>query len=144
MWSREEVARVVELAREQLGKPYEFGAKPKLDDPRPETFDCAGFVRWVIGQGRDDRGRQIILPEGSFEQIKVCKALARPPRPLDLGFADLHPPAGVMDHVVMKIDDENVIEARGKPYNGVILRPIAKWEAQKGFMGWWEVPGVNS
>ena len=33
--------RVVEVAREQLGKPYVYGTQG------PNTFDCSGLIYWV-------------------------------------------------------------------------------------------------
>lgn len=143
MWSASEVARVADIAFAQKGKPYRFGAKPVLSEAEPGWFDCSGFVRWVIGQGRDTNGRQIILPLGSFQQIERCVAIARPPRVLDVGYFDSpNDDDDLVDHVILKINDAQVIEARGKPHNAVILRPIAKWENQKGFMGWWTVNGI--
>jgi hypothetical protein len=38
------VARVVVVARAQLGKPYLFGAAG------PDAFDCSGLVQWVLRQ----------------------------------------------------------------------------------------------
>lgn len=127
----------------QKGKPYKWGSKPSLRDTNPDNFDCSGFVRWVIGQGRDHLNQQILLPFASYEQIKICTVLAKAPRILDVGYYDSPKDDDeLVDHVILKINEAQVIEARGKPHNAVILRPIAKWEAEKGFMGWWTIPGI--
>ena len=154
MFSPAEVRRVVDIAMKQLGKPYAIGCedkttkkwvvkgKPSISNPNPDDMDCSGFSRWLIGQGRCEDGKIIVIPHGCRDQIKFCNALgSQSPRPLDLGFANLNPD-DAPDHVVIVIDGANVIEARGKPYNKVIIRPISVWEAQKGFLGFWSVPGV--
>lgn len=157
MWSNDEIDRVCELAKSQLGKPYAIGGwegqgkdkiyvvrgKPGINNPNPRDFDCSGFSRWIIAQGLDENKRCIVLPHGCVEQIKFCRPLAhQAPRRLDLGFASLHSSDGSPDHVIVRYDDYDVIEARGEPRNMVIMRPIKVWENQKGFLGWWEVPGV--
>lgn len=154
MFSKEEIAKVIELAGKQLNKSYAIGGldknglwltkgKPSIEDPEPVDFDCSGLSRWIIGQGTQDNGRTIIIPHGCINQIKFCKPMVFvKPRPLDLGFADLSKQDGKPDHVVIVLDSINVIEARGNPYNKVILRPVSAWENQKGFLGFWSVPGV--
>jgi cell wall-associated NlpC family hydrolase len=134
----------------QLGKPYQFGAKwPSTDTDPQSPVDCSGFSRWAIAQGRDGHGRQTLLPHGCINQIKVCTPLGiQKPCRLDLGFADLHGNDGAPDHVIIKLDDVWVIEARGPQqgadYNKIIKRPISVWEAQKGFLGWWRPAGIYS
>ena len=152
MWPTAEIERVCDLLLAQMGKPYAIGGivdgkwvvrgKPGVDTADPVDFDCSGLVAWGIAQGRDEDGRRIILPQGTYNQVKVCRPVGLP-LPLDLGFADLHPPGGVVDHVVIKISDTLVIEARSTPYNKVITRPIAAWDKQKGFLGWWRPPGIR-
>jgi hypothetical protein len=146
MWDGEEIDRVRGMLLRQLGKLYELGAKWPVTDTDPQSaIDCSGLSRWIIAQGRDRGGRQVILPHGSYNQIRVCKALGvQRPLALDLGFAALH--GKEPDHVVVRYDDMWVIEARGKQpghdYDKVIKRPAAVWDAQKGFLGWWRVPGI--
>jgi len=156
MWSSREIIRVCDLAMAQIGKPYEIGGKgpdgvwivkgkPTIYDKEPKSFDCSGFTRWVIAQGQADDQSSVIIPHGCIDQLKYCRPVgAEPVRVLDLGFADLSGNDGAPDHVVIKISETEVIEARGKPYNAVILRPIAAWEAQRGFLGFWRVPGIRS
>lgn len=115
-----------------------MGAKWRLDDPSPAgPIDCSGFVRWVLAPW-------VLIPDGSYHQVGVCKKLpaAVKAAPLDLGFADLSGGDGVVDHVVMVLNGEEVIEARAKPYSAVIKRPRERWLAQKGFLGFYTVPGI--
>lgn len=61
------------------------------------------------------------------------------PIPGDVGFFGLDI-AGIVDttkiHHVGIYNSSDVIEARGEPYNQVILRPSLKWEYWKEFTGW--------
>ena len=129
-----------------MGVPYLWGAKPRLSETAPKACDCSGFSRWVIGQGNAPDGKYINLPVGSHDQFLLCKPVPCAPRPLDLGFADLHGGDARADHVVVRLDAEWVIEARGhqvgKDFGKVIARPVAAWEAQKGWLGWRAVPGI--
>lgn len=151
MWGPEEIERVVGILAEQLGKPYALGGpgehgwvvrgKPDISDAEPADFDCSGLSRWSIGQGTCVNGEKVILPHGTIPQVKFCIPISRPPKPLELGFADLDC-SGQVDHVVIAKNAAMVIEARGRPFYKVIERPISKWEAQKGFLGWWSPPGI--
>lgn len=140
-------------ARAQLGKSYAIGGpddkggwivrgKPLTSDQNPREFDCSGFSKWVLGQMGID------LPDGCALQIQVCRKLSvmEAPQPLDLGFACLHGRDETPDHVVLRLDDQNVIEARGfqagHDYNKVIIRPVSAWEAQAGWLGWHRAPGL--
>jgi cell wall-associated NlpC family hydrolase len=138
-WGDYDRALVLKALRSVIGMPYQRGAKWPECEPKPTgPIDCSGLTRWAFAQGG------VLLPHGSFEQIKVCQPWPfrnRAPEPLCLGFADLHPPAAVADHVNIILDDENVIEAR-EDYGGVVLRPRSKWEHQRGFMGWYRIRGT--
>lgn len=146
---------MADIVLKQIGKPYAIGyedkttkkwmvkGKPSISNSEPADFDCSGLSRWACGQGMDENRRVIVLPHGCIEQLKFCEPLGNQrPRPFDLGFADLRGGDGAPDHVVIVIDNANVIEARGNPIGKVITRPIAAWEAQKGFLGFWSVPGI--
>lgn len=152
-WDPAEISRVLLVLEARLDTPYEIGSqgpkgwvtrgKPSIEETVPKSFDCSGLSRWAIGQGKCQNGARVILPHGTLEQIKACTPVAAGPvYPLDLGFADLHGADGAPDHVIIRFDDTRVIEARGAPYDKVIFRPVEKWEAQKGFMGWWRAPGI--
>lgn len=157
MWPKSEIARVVELLRDQVGKKYAIGSmgedgkwitrgKPDVSNKDPHEFECSGLSRWIIAQGRDRHLKQILLPHGSYNQIKVCTAVGSEKwMPLDLGFSDsVNDSDDKIDHVIIRINEKSVIEARGKPFNGVVQRPVSAWEAHKGFFGWWRVEGLNS
>ena len=123
-----DLQKCLNLAHSKLGTPYKLGAEWDLKDPDPQgPVDCSEFVEWAYAQG----GMRI--PDGAHNQyLKTVPDLA--PAPGSLGFfkagdAPCH-------HVGMMYDKDNVIEARGEPYNKVILRPIKKWEAWKDFTGW--------
>ena len=161
MWKAGEVERVIELAKAQLGKPYAIGGpdpvtgiwsvrgKPEITDPNPSEMDCSGFSRWLIGQGVQESGLRIVLPHGAQEQIGKCMAVASGWRPLDLGFGDMDmdpKDPRPIDHVIIRLDERTVIEARGpqkgRDYGKVITRPVSAWEAWPGFLGFWRVPGI--
>lgn len=149
MWSKEEVARVSALGLALVNQvTYAIGGngpdgkwvvrgKPGLDET-PTEADCSGWSRWLIGQGQP----RILLPHGCIAQLKFCTPVVGSPQILDLGFADLHGKDGQPDHVIIKITWDRVIECRGEPYNKVFTRPISVWEAQRGMMGFWRVPGI--
>lgn len=132
-------------AVEMLGAPYLLGAK-WVPGTAPAALrgpvDCSGFARWVLSLADID------IPDGSYNQINVCTKLPREdqtnPPALSLGFMDpdYDGPAPV-DHVVISTGTGVVIEARGEPYNCVILRPVANWAAQKGFLGFYAPPKVR-
>ncbi len=118
-----------------LGRPYLLGAKWKLNDSNPTgPIDCSGFVRWVFSRGG------ITIPDGSYDEILVCHKDIAIPSTGDLGFFK-SPSSGMVDHVGMVYDDYLVIEARGVPYNEVIVRPISKWEGYSQFIGWYTYAG---
>ena len=124
--------KILEAARSMLGREYKFGAKWPLDNPDPEgPVDCSGFVRWCFAMG----GKKI--PDGSYEQYRTSRELnnirGERPNPCDLGFFLRQ---GVAHHVGILEDDYWVLEARGNPYERVIRRPRAKWEAFHEFSGW--------
>ena len=131
-----------------LGAPYLWGGKwPTRWEPSNQRgVDCSGFSKWVVGRAG------IVLPDGADGQYRVCKPWLKDPRLLDLGFCDMKPD-GWIDHVVIHIGNGEVIEARACskhlghlredcPYNKVVLRPDTVWERQKGFLGWYAIPGV--
>lgn len=127
-------------AVEMLGCPYQLGAKwtpgAQAHDIRGPV-DCSGFSRWVLSLDG------IEIPDGSYNQIGVCSRLpdeqqANPPA-LSLGFFQA-PGAASVDHVVISTGTGVVVEARGEPYNCVILRPVSVWNAQPGFKGFYAPP----
>jgi len=157
MLSIEEVNRLLDKAESYIGTPYATpkrrddgtyskAGKPDLNDSLPMYFDCSGFTRWIIGQGRNKHGGRVVLPHGSYNQIIVCKPVATNPLPLDLGFSSSKK-GGKINHVIINFRGANVIEARGhrkgKDYGKVIFRPRIKWENFAGFYGWFRIGGVR-
>lgn len=127
MIDREELLRV---AQSRIGNPYLLGGKWALKDGNPQgPIDCSGYVRWCYAQ------IGILLPDGCDAQFASCRLVTKV-LPGDLGFFRNDGSQVDMHHVGMVFDDNKVIEARGAPYNQVIFRPRAKWEAWKDFTGW--------
>lgn len=120
---------LIDLARQHLGAPYFLGAKWPLDKTAPQgPIDCSGFVRWLYKQASG-----ILVPDGSYHQYDASEPVLAP-LPGDLGFFRDH--MGVIDHVGLIADDQDMIEARGEPFHKVLLRPRAKWEAWPLFTGY--------
>lgn len=118
-----------EFLRAQIGKPYRRGAEVKTGET-PTELDCSEYVE------RSYAEIGIKVPDGAHNQYMASRPLRvlEAPRLGDLNFfkkgdASCH-------HVVIYFDDDNVIEARGEPYNAVILRPRARIEAWKDSTGW--------
>lgn len=129
-------------AVQMLGAPYQLGAKWDIGNAPSNLrgpVDCSGFSRWILNWAN------VTLPDGSYNQIKVCTKLPAAqqgdPPPLSLGF--FRPPESeLVDHVIVSCGNGVVIEARGNPHNQVILRPVAAWLAQPGFLGFYAPPGM--
>lgn len=124
-------------AVECLGHSYLLGGKWETGDNGP--IDCSGFALWVLAVAG------VTLPEGSYNQIKVCSklpaSLQSDPPALALGF--FASDGENVDHVIISMGAGVVIEARGEPYNCVICRPVAAWLAQAGFLGFYCPPGLT-
>lgn len=116
-----------DLGCKQVGKPYVFGTEVKMSDPDPKQFDCSELVEWLYSQ----IGCKV--PDGSHNQFEASEPV-KTPQLGDLGF--FRKPGAPTHHVGIYWTDGNVLEARGEPYNKVIYRPVAKWEAWKEFTGW--------
>lgn len=123
-----DVSFMLHEAGRMLGRNYLYGAKWTLDSPSPEgPIDCSGFVRWVYSRGG------ISIPDGSSSMYSVTTEVSKP-QIGDLGFfKDIK---NVIDHVGIVYDDFLMIEARGNPYDEVIVRPRSKWEAYELFTGY--------
>ena len=123
-----DVNKCLLAAKSKIGAPYLLGGEWNLKDPNPKgPVDCSEFIEWAYAQG----GARI--PDGAHNQYLASEPDLEQ-RPGAVGFfktgeANCH-------HVGMLFDAENVIEARGKPYNEVILRPRQRWELWRDFTGW--------
>jgi cell wall-associated NlpC family hydrolase len=88
------VARIVQLALEQVGKRYVWGAKG------PEQFDCSGLVAWLYAQ------IGLRIPQGTAGQWPhMTPVAANELQPGDLVFFAIG--GGRVDHVGMLIGDLN-------------------------------------
>lgn len=126
------------IAKSQLAKPYQWGAKPDIKEDEPLSFDCSGYVRWVYGRCG------VVVPEGSEQQYLSSVAVTGKLQTGDVGFF-LDSVTHVSKHVGILLDGSSVIEARGHEASleaqgvkssRVILRPRDKWEGWKEFSGW--------
>lgn len=115
------------LGSKQLGKPYKFGFKPASSDPSPTHFDCSALVHWLYAHCGQN------VPDGSQNQFEASSPV-QVPKLGDVGF--FRKPGCPTHHVGLYWTNVNVLEARGEPYNAVIYRPVAKWEAWCEFTGW--------
>ena len=61
--------RFLEVARDQIGDRYVFGAETDLDDADPDVFDCSEFTQWAAGQAG------VELPDGATAQYLHLKKL---------------------------------------------------------------------
>lgn len=120
--------KLMDVAVSRLGDPYKFGVEVDLHDPNAAVFDCSELVEWCYAQVG------ITVPDGSQNQFEASLSTDNP-QPGDVGFFK-HPDAAATHHVGMIYDRNLVLEARGEPYNKVILRPRKNWEAWKDFTGW--------
>lgn len=127
----------------EVGSPYKFGAKWTPGQMPLGPVDCSGFSRWVLNLAG------IAIPEGSYNQVLVCSRLPDDQQgeapALSLGFyaTPLFPAGGgspIVDHVVVSCGRGVVVEARGEPYNCVILTPARRWLDQPGFLGFYAPP----
>jgi cell wall-associated NlpC family hydrolase len=104
------VAKLVEFARAQVGKPYRFGAAG------PDAYDCSGLVRAAFRQ------IGISLPHSSLEQSKRGMAVdwrKDEIRPGDLVFTFSSSNPTQISHVGIAISDTQWIEA---PFTGADVR----------------------
>jgi len=56
--------KLVFFAKQNLGKPYKYGAKPS---EAPKTFDCSSFVQYIY------KKVGIALPRTALEQAHLGK-----------------------------------------------------------------------
>jgi cell wall-associated NlpC family hydrolase len=61
--------RFLDVAREQVGNRYVFGAEVDLNDPDPEVFDCSELTQWAAAQAG------VTIPDGATAQYLHLKKL---------------------------------------------------------------------
>jgi len=115
---------------EQLGKPYLFGVENVTGLLKLKRADCSEIIENAyayIG---------IKVPDYSNNQYMASSPIpAGEERLGDVGFFK-RPDAAATHHVGMIFNDFYVFEARGNPFNRIILRPRRRWEAWREFTGW--------
>ena len=119
---------LVKSAKEFLGKPYRYGAKP---EEAPEVFDCSSFTQYLY------KKIGIELPRKAIDQAALGREIDPGPNQLQVGdlifirgkWGRYNPdyPQGI-GHVAMYVGDEKVINARWKSDNegggSVIEEPV--------------------
>ena len=94
---------VVEVARQQLGKPYVWGGAG------PDGFDCSGLVMFSYHHGAG-----LSLPHFTGDQVRLGASVARRNvRPGDCAYVEYA--GGVPQHVVMVVNSTTAIQA---PHTG--------------------------
>lgn len=131
---------LITLGRQLVGKPYVFGAEVNLRDPDPAhitAIDCSELVEWLYAQ------IGISVPDGSYNQAKVCRRLEREAPVLigDLGFK-WNPDTEIIHHVGIYIGDDTVLEAKGKAW-GVTLSMLSSYVASNHFAFWGRLKTVE-
>lgn len=120
---------------EQLYENYIFGQEQgNIDDPNAKSWDCSELVERAFNDKL-----LIKMPDGARYQRVFCAQNGEPinypvqkAKPLDLVFL-YNRDEQVVGHVAVVIGDlvpvggPLLIEARGKPYNRVILMPLDKF-----------------
>jgi len=104
--------KLVYFAKENLGKPYKYGAK---ESEAPKVFDCSSFVQYVY------KKIGVALPRIALEQAHIGKKVK--PKKENLQIGDLifikgtvgryneEFPQGI-GHVAMYIGDGKIIQAK--------------------------------
>ncbi len=124
-------SKLVDFLKRQVGKPYVFGVE---NDPKENNWDK--YLAWDCSELVEVAFLKlgIQVPDGSYNQDKVCVPIVGDPVIGDLGFK-WHPDTQVIHHVGVYIGDGNVIEAKGKAW-GVVMTPIKTFEDSPDWSHW--------
>ena len=121
-----DLARFIDAAATQVGKPYVFGAEAALDDPDPAAFDCSELTQWAAHQAG------LTLPDGAAGQYRYCRTAGttmsvedalRTPGALLFSFDGEPGPTGgepAKAHVAISLGDGRTLEAKGRAYGVVV------------------------
>lgn len=109
-----DITRGRELLTAQIGKPYIFGYEVDLNDPNPKAFDCSELIEWFFHQ------LGFAVPDGTWQQYRDSVAVDSP---MDFDVNFLLKNGKTPFHVVIKLDENMIVQARGSSY-GVIKEPI--------------------
>lgn len=124
-------ASFIEFLSQQIGKPYVFGVEndPSESDWKKYTaWDCSELVEVAYAK------LNIVVPDGSYNQEKVCVPIVGDPIIGDLGFK-WHPDTQVIHHVGIYIGNDFVIEAKGKAW-GVVKTAKKDFENSPDWAFW--------
>lgn len=140
-----EWSKLVRLGKQLIGTPYVFGAEVNLKDPdmgHVRAIDCSELVELLYAQ------IGLTIPDGSYNQAKVCKRLDFGPPPKtdvlligDLGFKWV-PETEVIHHVGIYIGEGQVLEAKGKAW-GTILTPFKQYIGSSHFAFWGRLKSIE-
>lgn len=147
--SQEQRDNALSLLINRWGIDYQLGAEVAPGQlPTATVIDCSELVQRVYNDVLE-----IKMPDGSFNQLPFCKVWGRmvdypqeKALPLDLVFLWNHDGTAI-DHVAIVYGEilpkggVVMIEARGRPWNHVMLTPLDKFINQFGkrFAGMWRV-----
>lgn len=118
----------IDFLKQQVGKPYVFGAENKLDEndwSQYKAWDCSELMEvayYKIG---------LSLPDGSYNQAKVCPKVVGEILIGDLAFK-WNPETEVIHHLGAYIGNNEIVEAKGKAY-GVVITPVQTYMASSHF-----------
>jgi cell wall-associated NlpC family hydrolase len=118
----ENAKKVIEVATDQVSKPYRYGAKG------PYAFDCSGLICFSFERALNKR-----LPRTSAEQFRHApkKIKYSQLRPGDLVFF-----GSPIHHVGMYIGFNRMIEA-SHPGDFVCVSAVSKRNDRSGCARWW-------
>lgn len=129
---------MIDFLRRQLGKPYVFGVE---NDPKEiiwdnyKAWDCSELVEVAFAK------IGILVPDGSYNQAKVCNRIVGDPLIGDLGFK-WHPDTEVIHHVGIYVGNERVIEAKGKSW-GVVSTPVGEFVKSPDWAHWGRLRAIQ-
>ena len=126
--------RFIELAKDQVGKPYVFGAEG------PNAFDCSGLIHWALNKAGVDAPR---LTAAGYQNHYSNNRVSRENlKPGDLVFMwypnDRGIPRGQASHIEIYLGNGKTM-GTDNPSEGARIEPM-DWSA---FIGGARVPGLN-
>lgn len=106
-------ASVVALAKEQVGKPYVWGAEG------PDTFDCSGLVQYIY-----QHAAGVSMPRTTYDQVKVGQTV--PLDQLQAGDLVFWGSETAPYHVAIYIGNNQYVNA-ATPEQGTILQTMSSY-----------------
>lgn len=131
-----------ELARAQIGKPYQLGAEASISNPDPKKFDCSELVQWLFGRAGHP------ITDLAAWQYDATRKVDGDPKVGDLVFLRNNPArSNGIGHVAiitapLSDGDWEIVEARSKA-EGVVLTTLSYWTARKRFAGIRRYPSLH-